>query len=103
MFSRYKKSAEPVSKANASAPVGAATPSIRPAAPDNTPTKPNPAHMRPLPVAAARSPAEAVAADKDQKRKERLMELKVELHKRLLENLNLAALEKASEASLTGC
>ncbi len=32
--------------------------------------------------------------------KNRLMELKVELHKKLLENLNLAALEAASEADL---
>jgi pilus assembly protein CpaF len=56
---------------------------------------------RPLPSAPApRPPAEAVAADKEKKRKERLQELKVELHKRLLENLNLAALEHASENSL---
>jgi pilus assembly protein CpaF len=41
-----------------------------------------------------------VAADKEKKRKDRLSELKQELHKRLLENLNLAALETASEASL---
>ncbi len=41
-----------------------------------------------------------MAADKEKKRKERLAELKVELHKRLLDNLNLAALETASEASL---
>lgn len=49
---------------------------------------------------APKAPAEAAAADKERKRKDRLQELKVELHKRLLENLNLAALEKASEASL---
>jgi pilus assembly protein CpaF len=47
-----------------------------------------------------RQPAEVVAAEKDKKRKEKLGELKVELHKRLLDNLNLAALETASEASL---
>ena len=41
-----------------------------------------------------------MAAEKEKKRKERLAELKVELHKRLLEDLNLAALETASEASL---
>ena len=41
-----------------------------------------------------------VAADKEKKRKDRLQQLKVELHKRLLENLNLAALEHASEANL---
>jgi pilus assembly protein CpaF len=56
---------------------------------------------RPLPAAPApRPPAEAVAADKEKKRKDRLQELKVELHKRLLENLNLAALEHASENNL---
>ena len=40
--------------------------------------------------------------DKEKKRKERLSNLKQELHKRLLENLNLAALETASEADLKG-
>ena len=57
----------------------------------------------PVPKAAAqqmRSPAEAVAVEKEKKRKEKMGELKVELHKRLLDNLNLAALEHASEASL---
>ena len=56
--------------------------------------------MRKAPAAMVRPPAEAVAAEKDKKRKERLMELKVELHKKLLENLNLAALETATEANL---
>ena len=49
---------------------------------------------------APRAPAELAAADKEKKRKDRLAELKQELHKRLLDNLNLAALEQASEASL---
>ena len=52
------------------------------------------------PSAAARTPAEAMAAEKEKKRKERLMELKLEIHKRLLEDLNLAALETATEANL---
>ncbi|WP_333868303.1 CpaF family protein [Cypionkella sp.] len=53
------------------------------------------------PVSApARPTAEVTAADKEKKRKERLGQLKQELHKRLLENLNLAALETASEAEL---
>jgi pilus assembly protein CpaF len=38
--------------------------------------------------------------DKEKKRKERLGEIKLELHKRLLDNLNLSALESASEADL---
>ncbi|MEY4984374.1 MAG: hypothetical protein RIR62_2640 [Pseudomonadota bacterium] len=59
-----------------------------------------PSALKPSLVSRAAAPAEVTPADKEKKRKERLMELKVELHKRLLENLNLAALEHASEASL---
>ncbi len=44
--------------------------------------------------------AEALAADREKKRKERLTELKVQIHKRLLEDLNLSALENASEQQL---
>jgi pilus assembly protein CpaF len=43
---------------------------------------------------------QATAADKDKKRKERMGEVKVELHKRLLDNLNLSALEHATETDL---
>ena len=49
---------------------------------------------------AAVAPAQVVPMDKEKKRKERLGEIKVELHKRLLDNLNLAALDKASESEL---
>jgi pilus assembly protein CpaF len=49
-----------------------------------------------------RPAAEAIAADKDKKRKDRLTELKVEIHKRLLEDLNLSAIESATEQSLRG-
>ncbi|MEM6387650.1 MAG: CpaF family protein [Pseudomonadota bacterium] len=48
----------------------------------------------------SRSPAQAPAADKEKKRKERLGEIKLELHKELLDNLNLSALENASESDL---
>ncbi|MFM2391073.1 MAG: hypothetical protein RLZZ437_2628 [Pseudomonadota bacterium] len=95
MFSRFKK-ADATDARPALAPVGAATPKA-----------PAPAAAAPIRAAAPspavgtpRAPADAVAADKEKKRKERLTELKVELHKRLLDNLNLAALEKASEQSL---
>lgn len=54
------------------------------------------------PVVQQRAAAEAVAADKEKKRKERLTELKVEIHKRLLEDLNLSAIESATEQSLRG-
>ncbi len=37
---------------------------------------------------------------KDQKRRERLIEIRMQMHKRLLETLNLAAIDKASESDL---
>jgi pilus assembly protein CpaF len=85
MFSRYKKP-------TAGEPATAAPKSEAPAA----------ANVKPM---AARRPgvgstAPAAAIDKEKKRKERMGELKVELHKRLLDNLNLSALEHASEAEL---
>ncbi|MBL9049106.1 MAG: CpaF family protein, partial [Tabrizicola sp.] len=54
----------------------------------------------PQPATQQRAAAEAVAADKEKKRKERLTELKVEIHKRLLEDLNLSAIESATEQNL---
>ncbi|MCE6951928.1 CpaF family protein [Cereibacter sphaeroides] len=94
MFSRYRKSSE-TQKPAPSAAVGAATPTVTAtAAATKAPT------LQARPGAVARPGAEAIAADKEKKRKERLMELKVELHRRLLDNLNLAALEHASESSL---
>ncbi|MCY1127004.1 ATPase, T2SS/T4P/T4SS family [Frigidibacter sp. RF13] len=52
------------------------------------------------PGAAGAQPAQVTAADKDRKRRERMGEIKVELHKRLLDNLNLSALEHATEQDL---
>lgn len=46
------------------------------------------------------APAKPASAEKDRKRKERLQEIKLELHRELLENLNLAALETAAEKDL---
>jgi pilus assembly protein CpaF len=57
---------------------------------------------RAAPAVPQRTSAEVAAADKDKKRKERLTELKVEIHKRLLEDLNLSAIESATEQSLRG-
>lgn len=96
MFSRFKKPDGPATAA-VMKPVTAA-PAMAPAA--NAPPKPNQVTARPLPTAPVRTAAEAVASDKEKKRKDKMMEIKQELHKRLLDNLNLAALEKASEASL---
>ncbi|MDC0738220.1 CpaF family protein [Cognatishimia sp. SS12] len=96
MFSRYKKDtkAKPVpaaAKAKA-APAPAAAPQK---APEMAPVE-RVTLRKPLPAAHA----QAAANDKDRKRKERLSEIKLDLHRELLDNLNLAALEKASENDL---
>jgi len=92
VFSRFKKDSGPAPRP--AAPAAGAAPA--------QPAQKQPAVAlrpsgQPVPT---RSPAEAVAADKEKKRKERMMELKLDIHKRLLETLNLAALEHASESSL---
>ncbi|MGR3762064.1 CpaF family protein [Roseobacteraceae bacterium NS-SX3] len=88
MFSKYKKksaSTRPAASAPAAdLPSAAATASAA-------------ASLR-KPV--QRQAAEAAPADKERKRKERLGEIKAELHRELLENLNLAALERASKDEL---
>lgn len=92
MFSRYKKPAAGQPEAPSRRPDAAIAPlPIAPVLPI-APMAPMPQTPEPLRPAAP--------SDKDRKRKARMAELKVELHKRLLENLNLAALEKASEAEL---
>ncbi len=94
MFSRFKKPEGTPVKPGAGAP----------------PEAPPAAEAAPKPGAAAKTvvarkpatpptPAQA-AADRERKRKEKMSELKVELHKRLLDNLNLSALEHASEGDL---
>ncbi|MEO1140711.1 MAG: ATPase, T2SS/T4P/T4SS family, partial [Pseudomonadota bacterium] len=56
-----------------------------------------PASLRkPLPKAEAQT----APMDKERKRKERLGEIKIELHRSLLDNLNLGALDSATEADL---
>jgi pilus assembly protein CpaF len=93
MFSRFKKpEAAPV--------IAATTGAARTASAAAPLPKPGLASRALAPAPVARPAAEAVAADKEKKRKERLGLLKQELHKRLLESLNLAALEQASEANL---
>ena len=95
MFSRFKKTdgsdIKPVPGMPGMPEQGAPSPVAK--APSPKPTLASrPANVAPSP--------EAQAADKEKKRKDRLMELKVELHKKLLDSLNLAALEKATEANL---
>jgi len=70
------------------------TPERLPSAP--AASEPKPGMMRPAQPKAA----EAAPQDKERKRKERLQEIKLEIHKALLDNLNLSALEKATEQDL---
>ncbi len=92
MFSRYKKPGGPAPAGKTAAPAPAAKAPASSPAPEETPK----VLRRPSTAA----PAAAAPQDKEKKRKERLGEIKVELHKRLLENLNLAALEHAAENDL---
>jgi pilus assembly protein CpaF len=95
MFNRFKKSnGEPARPLAATAPVAKVA-----VAPTEAATRVSLAAPRSV-AAPAKPAAQAAVADKEKKRKERLMELKVELHKRLLDNLNLAALEHATEGEL---
>lgn len=99
MFSRYKKTG--------SAPDTAAKPMAgkpKPTAPLPA-TKPVQAAAVAQPAASMRRPAQAVAAvpvaaDKERKRRERLGDIKLDLHRSLLDNLNLSALDTASESDL---
>ena len=88
MFSRYKKepAAQPVKPAapKAAAPVTKKVEEAPKAARKDPPKK----------------PAQAAPGDREARRKERLSEIKLELHKSLLDNLNLAALENATENDL---
>ncbi|MEP2532054.1 CpaF family protein [Shimia sp.] len=102
MFSRYKKTADPkpnpavAEKAAKSIKRGEkAKPAAAPAAaPEAAAPK---SFMRKAP---AKTAAQPVAGDKERRRKERLGEIKLELHRELLDNLNLSALDKASEKEL---
>lgn len=91
MFAKFKK---PDAARPKAATVLATAP--RAGATVTTPAVPKASLMRAMPLKAA----EGAPQDKERKRKERLSEIKLELHKALLDNLNLAALEKASEAEL---
>ncbi|WP_374396899.1 CpaF family protein [Tabrizicola sp.] len=92
MFSRFKKDT-PGARPAPGAPAPAAAPADKAAFA---------ARAQAQAAVPQRAAAEAIAADKEKKRKERLTELKVEIHKRLLEDLNLSAIESATEQSLRG-
>ncbi len=101
MFSRYKKSADQTSGDGSvqnaisakQAPKERAAPKMQPSAKE-LPEK------RVLRRSVDKAPASAGPGDKERRRKERLGEIKLELHRELLDNLNLAALDKATEKDL---
>ncbi|WP_306133316.1 CpaF family protein [Roseivivax marinus] len=91
MFSRYKKTGADAT------PVAAAAAATQAAVKDTpAPERAAAAQRKPSPAREAR----AAPADKEKKRRERLQEVKLELHRALLDNLNLAALDQATEADL---
>ena len=91
MFSKYKKSDA------ASGPTAAQVAAAKAIADAPAPDKKRQSLMKVKPESA---PAQAAPMDKEKKRKERLGDIKLELHKALLDNLNLSALENASENEL---
>ena len=91
MFSKYKKSDA------ASGPTAAQVAAAKAIADAPAPDKKRQSLMKAKPESA---PAQAAPMDKEKKRKERLGDIKLELHKALLDNLNLSALENASENEL---
>jgi pilus assembly protein CpaF len=90
MFSKYKKEKPPVSAVVDASAEKAAQPAATQPAPDA-------AVMRKSPPVA---PAQVAAMDKERKRKERMGEIKLDLHRVLLDSLNLSALEHATEQDL---
>ncbi|MFG6641553.1 ATPase, T2SS/T4P/T4SS family, partial [Sulfitobacter sp. 1A09213] len=98
MFSKYKKPASASPKAAAPAPAREAKPAK---AAQPAPAAPAPAPAaKPVSMRRAVKPAAVSPEDREVKRKQRMSEIKLELHRALLDNLNLAALEHASEADL---
>ncbi|MBN9674358.1 CpaF family protein [Salipiger bermudensis] len=98
MFSRYKK---PSAKSAAPAVAVAEAP----AAAAKAPAPQQPRAKAPAPPAAPprkprAKPAEVTPQDREKKRKERMGDIKLEMHRVLLDNLNLAAIDQASEKEL---
>ena len=94
MFSRYKKplKAQPVPTAqDTSEQIPSIQAEVSPDVAVEVPTQAPKKKMRTVP---------AKPDDKEKKRRERMGEIKLQIHKELLDNLNLAALERASETDL---
>ncbi|MDP2519440.1 CpaF family protein [Shimia thalassica] len=98
MFSRYKKQDAPKPVPPAGKP--AAEPAKTETASTTATAAQAPDRKTIVRKQVQSQPAKAAPADKERKRKERLGEIKLELHRELLDNLNLSALEHASENDL---
>lgn len=100
MFSRYKKpdAGAPAGKTPKAEAAPAKQPPKTPTATPRTDAVSEESKVMRRPLQA--KPAAAQAGDKERRRKERLGEIKLELHRELLDNLNLAALDKATEKDL---
>ncbi|PVH29028.1 CpaF family protein [Pararhodobacter oceanensis] len=100
MFSRYRKTDQ--ARTAPATSRAAPTPGVAEVTSDGlrraeAPVKPKPSfHAAPSKPIQAKPPAN----DKDKRRRHRILEVKSELHTKLLENLNLAAIDDASEAEL---
>src|SRR6056297_2603792 len=95
MFSRYKKSGSADAK-----PVQAAPATKKAQPPADAPLPPKSEAAVSLRKPLAKTPASSVPMDKERRRKERLSEIKLDLHRSLLDHLNLSALDTATEADL---
>ncbi len=99
MFGKYKKA----TRSEGIAPLEEAIATAKAPAPEAAEAKPSQARVqRKTPVVSEvpRHAAQAADGDKDMKRRQRLDEIKTEMHSRLLDNLNLSALESAKENEL---
>ncbi len=93
MFSKYKKPAT-------GAPAPGEAPKGKPALAAVPRAEAAEAPRQSLMKTQPKKAAEATPMDKEKRRKEKMGEIKLELHKHLLDNLNLAALETAAEQDL---
>lgn len=101
MFKRFNKQesskgapAAAPSLVSPSKPAPAASKTATPAAPPMPKKKDKGKKVKPAP------PKSITVDPKESRRAERMLEIRMDLHKRLLESLNLAALDKASEEDL---
>lgn len=97
MFSRFRKDTPIAATESRAVPTHQPAPVMASAAPAPTPA-PKPV-FKAMPAAAPIA-AQPAANDKDRRRRQRILEIKSQVHTRLLDNLNLAALDSASEAEL---